>query len=352
MVRCKKITIREIADRFKVSTATISRALNHTGYVEAALKDRIIRFARKHGRPPERASGFPQGGRVQVIFNRVDNRSNSVVLQTILSSIRRVGGRCVVDVFDNCREQADLLEHPVRGARAMVVFNVSGDNSDILVKLAERGIRIITLSRHVFPGCVSVEVNHETQIRIALEHLVNLGHKNILFYGLLGNLGSLPLTPIQAMPQLPNNSCQRFVREMQNAVPKDTGDIEQPVLHCISDNFGDASAFIAALRSGAYSAVICQSQRLLAGAYNAAAGLGIRIGRDLSVVGMGHADMVDGFQPRPVMVDPNAAATGNTILEQLASPEINRNAVLLSEPRLVGGRSVCCWSNNTICEVG
>lgn len=270
------LTLREIARLAKVSTATVSRAINGVPNVSPVLARRIRKVIEKEGYFPNtnaRALVRGHSRSLGLIVSEITNPFFPAIVQTfaklgaqhnyeiLLSSIdhdprllemtarqmieRRVGGVAIL-TFGGERPLIDALT-----ARNVPVFVVDADSSGPLLK--------------------TVRVDYEHGIRQAVQHLAALGHERIAFIG-----GPRDL---------------RTATIRRSAVEKCMKEIGLELLaELFVDGDHSIEAGIKALSTLAAmpdrpSAVLCSNDMTAIGVMRTAFDLRLHIPQDLSVVG-------------------------------------------------------------------
>jgi DNA-binding LacI/PurR family transcriptional regulator len=272
----KGLTLREIARLAKVSTATVSRAINHVPTVDPVLARRIRKVIEKEGYFPNtnaRALVRGHSRSVGLIVSEITNPFFPEIVQTfaklgvqhnyeiLLSSIdhdprllettarqmieRRVGGVAILTFGD----ELPLID--VLTARNVPVFVVDADSSGPLLK--------------------TVQIDYEHGIRQAVQHLAALGHERIAFIG-----GPRDLKTATIRRSAIEKCMEEIGLELRAELFVD-GD------HSIEAGMKALPALAA--MPDRPSAVLCSNDMTAIGVMRAAFDLCLNIPQDLSVVG-------------------------------------------------------------------
>lgn len=182
------VTIKDIARRSGAGIATVSRVINNKGYVAAATRQRVEQAIDELGYRPNAGARTMRSGRSNLIgvlvpsikvdfFARLAHRLEQALFargyQTLICSTAE-------DLKHENEYIEMLLAQQVDG---VMVASVSG-NVGIFQKLADASIPIVALDRQLDGvGATLVSSDHFAGGRLAAEHLIGLGHKNIVVLG-------------------------------------------------------------------------------------------------------------------------------------------------------------------------
>jgi LacI family transcriptional regulator len=193
----RAVTIYDVARRAGVSVATVSRALNQSGFVKASTRQRILEAVSELGYVPnplaKRLSGS-QSGVWGLVVPELDDPYWSEVAQTIERSCREVG---IVLLMVASHWSAQEESQAVR-----IVMRHRVDGVIFCVPSVLESVR--TLRRHNIPvvvrgNCAEGAVEEVDQVMgddyqggyLATRHLLELGHRRITFIGLPERFGKV-----------------------------------------------------------------------------------------------------------------------------------------------------------------
>ncbi|MGA3088406.1 MAG: LacI family DNA-binding transcriptional regulator [Terriglobales bacterium] len=191
----QRMDIREIARRAKVSTATVSRAINRVPTVDPQLAKRVWKIIDELGYFPNTQARALVSGRSRIfglIVSEITNPFFPEIVQTfenlavennyeilltstvhdpkrMESSVRRMIERRVDGVAILTFGMEDALLNHLRFRKVPLVFVDVGPNA---------------------PGIVNIRINYLNGIRQAVQHLAALRHKHIAFISGPPNLKS------------------------------------------------------------------------------------------------------------------------------------------------------------------
>lgn len=179
----RRVTIRDVAARAGVHPSTVSRVLN--GDDRRAVpetRERIHQAARDLGWRANSIARSLSTGRTRTIGMIIPTITNPAYAGMIQGAQRRAEERgnvvLVTDAGDDenrARMQIERLGDRVDG----FVLGTARLSSPILPILDDRGVPFVLLNRRSHNGLPAVIGDDERGVRLAVEHLVELGHRRI-----------------------------------------------------------------------------------------------------------------------------------------------------------------------------
>ena len=174
----REITIEAIAKRLGVSTATVSYALTGRGRVSQKRVEEIQAVAAEMGYVPSHAGRSLRTGRSALVGLVVPNITNPIfpsLAQEIESELYHRGfGVLLADSHNNESRQNEAIQHlAARGAGSVIVIPCHGS------AVPDMGIPTVIIDSAETPGN-AVASDHHAGGRLMAEHLLSLGHRNIL----------------------------------------------------------------------------------------------------------------------------------------------------------------------------
>lgn len=284
--RPARATIEQVAQEAGVSLATVSRVVNGTSpYISEATRRRVEDAIARLHYTPNRLIRSLQKGRSDVIAYISLDVGPMGQDEFVLTMLHEICRAACVQNHDVLVPVGSITESGL--PRASTVMDGSCDGVvlsgpqtvPLLRVLAERGFPTVVLwGRRVPPGIGCVTADNSMGARMAVEHLLSLGHRRIAH--LAG--------PIKRW------ECAEWRREEYANTLRDAGiapdkALVLPRLGC--DTWAvDAHAVAEALNSwmtlpSPPTAVFCASDRLAVTLIGMAGERGIRVPEDLSVVG-------------------------------------------------------------------
>lgn len=333
-------TIKTIASHFGCSVSTVSRALNNSGYVKEELREAISAYARENDWYASSAAVSMVKGKtktVAFVVNKLSNYINSVLLEQIVVNLRDKGFHVFISQSTYADEQTNELESYIyRRPDAVIVFPlVRSDNvSGIVKKLVANGTQVIAMGARESDLCSSVVYDFYRQGYMMAEHLLNYGHRDIAFFGEFN--GEAPAELVTAEPP----SGLLSVMRLQGCIAamQERGASFDPSRDVV-DNHITPSTLEQTLQAGRHTAFICTNLSMLTLFYKMCGKLQLKIGQDISVIGLGFNPLLDGFMPQPTCLDPGTEQMGEAIAA-LITDKTNIQDVTTISPVSISGNSV------------
>jgi len=184
----ERITIKQVAEKAGVSTATVSRVINNSPLVTKKLKTRVGRLIEELGYYPNRSARHLRTNkicRIGVLFADISNPFFTSVLAGIESALQKAG---YILLLGNSNEnpQTELLhlnafiEEGVSG----IIFTPTTNSLPRYEKIFNLGTPLLTFDRIVDGLKVdTISINNSDAAYHATSHLIKLGHKDVAFIG-------------------------------------------------------------------------------------------------------------------------------------------------------------------------
>ncbi|MGH9512396.1 MAG: LacI family DNA-binding transcriptional regulator [Terriglobales bacterium] len=268
--------IREIARRAKVSTATVSRAINRVPSVDPQLAKRVWKVVEELGYYPNTHARALVSGKSK-IFGLIVSEITNPFFPEIVQSFEDIAVRNNYEILltstihDPKRMELAvrrMIERRVDGV-AILTF---GMEESLIADLRFRKLPIVfvDVGPHL-PGVSNIRINYQHGIRQAVQHLAALRHVRIAFI-------SGPLNLRSAVAR--KTAFETSMREIGRDLPAElmvTGD------HRMEGGM-KALAELVALQDRP-TAVVCSNDMTAIGVMRQSYDCGMVIPRDLSVVG-------------------------------------------------------------------
>jgi LacI family transcriptional regulator len=180
--------IEDVAKLAGVSTATVSHVLNKTRFVTDETKRRVLGAIENVGYTPNvhaRNLASGQSRTLGLIISDITNPFFPDLVKSIQEKALELGYDVIV-LNTNYEPERDihyvrrLLELQVRG---VMILTTEMDLS-VIERLSSRKIAVVFLDiGKVGPHTSNIRVNYEKGVHQAVEHLLELGHRQIAFIG-------------------------------------------------------------------------------------------------------------------------------------------------------------------------
>ncbi len=315
--------LSDIANQAGVSEATVSRVVNGKPGVSPATRQAVVAAMDVLGyeRPPKlrpRSAGL-----IGLITPELNNPIFPAFAQVIEQVLTRDGFTPVLCTQTPGGSTEDQLTEMLVDRGVTGIVFVSGLHADTTadkdryVKLAGRGVPFVMINGHTDRvSAPFVSVDHRAAVRLAVSHLVELGHDRI----------GLAVGPPRFVP------AQRMVEGFTRS-----GRDPDLVEHSLFTVEGGHAAADALLDRGC-TAVVCGSDLMAFGAVRAARRRNLHVPGDVSVVGFDDSPLIVFADPPLTTIRQPVEAMGqaavHALLEEIAGTPAP-HAEFVFQPELV-----------------
>ena len=271
------VTIDHVAAAAKVSTATVSRALNNPDVVSAELKETINSVIKKLGYIPNagaRALMLKRSGTIGAIVPTLDNAIFAQGLAEFQRQLNQSGHQLLVAStnYDPAIEANQITNLLTRGVEGIALFGIS-QQREALKLLKTRNIPYIHVGSLSTPynGYASGFDNREA-IKLGVQHLLSIGHKH---FGMLAGIttnNDRAKDRVTGVLELLN---ERKIQIKSNLIVECPYDLQEARLGLKK----------LLLNNPKITAIVCGQDVLALGALLEAQKQGLRVPKDISIVG-------------------------------------------------------------------
>ena len=183
-----KITIKDIAKALKVSTGTVSKAMQDYPDISDETKKKVKEYAKKIGYEPNIHAAFLRTKKTRLIGIVVPNLNTNFYSKLVASLIVRIteNGYLPIILNSNESEQVEgenlerLIRQKVDGIFISLTKNTT--STDYLTKVMSSSCSLIAFSNtSKIITCNKVVFNDKEIIKQATEYLINKGNSKIAF---------------------------------------------------------------------------------------------------------------------------------------------------------------------------
>ena len=269
------VTLGMVAQLAGVSASTVSRILNGTAVVSAEKKQAVDDAIAQVGFVPNPVARGLAGGRtlsIGVVTQAIDSPFYGVALRGVEDELDKAGySSLFVSGHWNAAEEARCIE-TLRARRVDGIIVLTGRLSDSALRSVAKALPVVATGRKLkAPQLVSLNFDNHEGARLATEHLLALGHRQIAF--------------ITGDPAHPD--ANERLRGYRSAIEA-AGLAVDPAL-VVPGLFHEESGLVAVgrlLDSGKpFSAIFAANDQMAFGACLGLHRRGIEVPRDVSVVG-------------------------------------------------------------------
>jgi LacI family transcriptional regulator len=269
-------TIRDVARAAGVSAGTVSNVLNRPSYVSAAVRQRVLDAIVELNFTPTTAARKFRPGRERTLGLAVADLGNPFFVDVTLGADAEakslgVGVVIVHNSLDATREEHNLDVLIQQRVHGIIITPVEDENLR-LEQLAEQGVPIIYVDR--ISGdrpCCWVRTNDVAGGRVAGEHLIERGHRRLMYAG-----GTRISHQVDA----------RFDGFMRAALAGG-GEVERLETQSwgLADGYAVADALLAREPRDRPTAVMCANDLIALGLMQKLSLHGVRVPEDIALVG-------------------------------------------------------------------
>lgn len=319
------VTIKDIANKLGVSISTVSKGLNGADDISEEMRQMVLDTAVEMGYAPKRGKK-PGKRRVCILienleYENIDQFGYEIVLGFKLSAVRH---HCDVSVIPTnlnllTREKYDrfMLKNGFSGA-FLLGFTLHDDYIQQLNKTNVATVLLDNYNPNPFVGYVGTDGYHG--IDMAIKHLHGYGHKKIAL--LNGSKNSM----------VTNDRRLAFLQAMERYSLK-----ADPKLIANGYYVADcAKDYVSTFLNHGATAIMCASDLIASGVLYELKRLGVRVPKDVSVVGFDDLPLARCLSPSLTTIRQDRLSLGKSafmMLEELING-INISKVLL-KPELI-----------------
>jgi LacI family transcriptional regulator len=282
------VDIRDIAKRAKVSTATVSRTVNHASTVDAQLAKRVWKAIEEMGYYPNRQARALVSGRSRVfglIVSEITNPFFPEIVQTFETlAVEHNYEILLTSTVHDTKRMKLAVRRMIEGRVDGVAILTFGMEDALLEDLRFRNLPLVFVDvGPKAPRVSNIRVDYVDGIRQAVQHLAALRHDRIGFI-----TGPLQLKSAMAR----KNAFEESMRELNLPVNPDfiVQGNHKP------EGGGRALHQLFGLRERP-TAILCSNDMTAIGVMRAAFELGIKVPQELSIIGFDDIRMADFMIP-------------------------------------------------------
>ena len=281
-------TIRDVAQKAGVSSMTVSRVINNSGYVKANTRAKVEAAIEELGYVPNmlgQSLRFNQTHTLALVITDVTNPFWTTVARGVEDAAQENGYSVILCNTDEWAEKQDqyismLLKRRIDG----ILLVPTRSSAEDVQRIQKQGIKVVVLDRHVPDAHVDIIRGESISGSYQLtKHLLDLGHKRITML---------------AGPQNVSTSTERVAGYRQAL--REAG-LATSAENIFWGKFSRASGYAMAqqaLSQVPRTTAFCAANNFIAiGAYQAAQRAGLRVPDDVSLVAFGDL-------PADMMLDP------------------------------------------------
>ncbi len=302
-----RVTIRDVAREAGTSVATVSRVLNDSGPVHAATRERVREIARRLRYSPSgaaRSLSTQKTHTIGVLLPALYGEFFSEVIRGIDQMAHRRGYHLLVSSSHADRDELEAALRAMHGRVDGLLVMTPDIDAETLTAILPPRLPLVLINTSLDEGSfASVAVDNFGGVYGMVRHLLELGHRRIAI--IQGTRG--------------NHDAQHRLRGYRAAL-SEAGIPPDPALE-IEGNFTEAAGHAAVRRVLALeprpTAIFASNDAMAIGALSALREAGLRVPRDLSVVGFDDIPIARYMDPPLTSVHVGISELGGRATERL-----------------------------------
>lgn len=268
-------TILDVAALAEVSTATVSRVLNNTGFVDPVLVERVkdaVKTLKYQPNLVARAFRTQATAVIALVIPDIENQFFTSICRGLEDAANSAGYSVMICNTDEDLEKENqyLSMLASQNVAGIVISPVSSKYTNIQ-NVLDRNIRVVSVGRTLPTVADSVHVDNRKGGRIATEHLIKSGYKNIAC--VTGDKGT--------------SSAEERLLGYQDALSE--AGFEKNSKYQIYSDFKDQGGYNAVMKLMSLpnkpDAIFVTNNRMTAGGFQALKELNVDIPKDVGLIG-------------------------------------------------------------------
>lgn len=307
----KRVTIKDIASHLGVHVSTVSRALSpgKNGNISSEAIEKVRAAANEWGYRPNRlAAGLRtrKSMTIGIVIPDISNVLFPPMVRGIESVLEPLGyASILVNTDSDAEREARLIEVlRDRGVDGIIHAAVLRDDPTIAQAYSD-GVPVVTLNRKIDGSAIPYVINEEAEgIRLAVRHLLELGHHNIAHLAGPQNLSTGQLR-LEAFKQ----AMADFKLPDPPELITDTARFDEQ-----EGRSGTRRLLSAGTK---FTAIVCANDRLALGAISMLRSAGLSCPKDISVTGFNDMPFLDMIDPALTTVRIQQSEAGIAVAQRL-----------------------------------
>ena len=340
MTREKRPTLADVAERAKVSTATVSRFLRNTEPVSQNLRERIEAAIAELGYTPRQSStNSAIQGTIALLIGDLLNPFFLEIAQGVQDEVNnRQMITTIYNLTDQPRQRSQLLQQLRKAGVDGVILAGLTPFPEFLDWQERHNIPVVLLNRHVSqPGVHCIVVDFENAMYHATRHLLALGHTRI------GHLASPSTGEIAEARQ---RGIEVALAEAGLVLRPEWRPIVPPGRE-VGGGFQAMRVLLDLPEHERPTAVIAFNDIIAVGALHAVRGHGLEVPRDISIIGVDDIALAGHTHPPLTTISQPKYHMGKLAVQTLRRMSEGRismsnNCTLLETPLIVRESTAPC----------
>ena len=313
------MTIKDLSAQTGYSVGTISRVLNNQPNVSQKARDTILRAANECGftlNANAKQLKQQHSNSILVLVKGTHNKVFALLVESIQDRIAETKYSLIVDYMDEAENEVLRALQLCREKKPLGVLFLGGNRENFLADFDKIPMPCVLVtndaSQFPFPNLSSVSSDDKLAGRIAIEHLIALGHRRIAIIA-----GDYTHSDIG---RLRYEGAMEAFRE--HGIPFDPETDCETIRYTCQGGYNAAQHLLE--RGRDFTAIFAMSDVMAVGAIRGLRDEGKRVPEDISVVGFDGVELGEFFIPRLASISQNVAELADRSFRMLLDNIENR----------------------------
>lgn len=333
MIEAKKTktTRKEVAQMAGVSEATVSFVLSGKRFVSDDLKEKVMKAIDELGYYPDmiaRAMIEKKSNSIAVLTNDLENPLQMKIIKSIEEAamskgyfVNICGGTMKLD-----RYVSNLISRHIDGVfLAGDPYAITGKHMNQLLE-SNISVALGTVTNDMDPRLCGVAIDFKEGMRLIIEYLKQLGHKRIAYISAFDSNG------------IGDTRLPSFYKYMKEYFGEETPLVKMgkpPYESTVAEGYHLTLSLLQETKD--FTALICTNDMMAFGAISALQQEGIRVPRDVSVVGIDDILFSKDFYPALTTLSHQTENFGAKVVDILCDNIMDKSIVRreIIDPRLI-----------------
>lgn len=337
LIQKKRVTLRDLAEHLNINTSTVSRALSEKSneMISPEVVKRVRKAAEEMGYKQNAAAYALKMGSTKTIGLIIPDLMNPVfppIIRGIQSVLDEYGYTAFLAYSQNNEQTARTeVERLISRGVDGIIYAAAFREDSVVDLCKKQGVPLVLVNRVVDKGDVdTVKVDDTLGIRMAVDHLIDLGHRKIGFI---------------AGPKNISVSHIRLGAFTQTMADRDLPVPSQRIVeaHALSETAGEEAMSLFLQKNPDATAVIASNDLIALGCFTAITRFGYTCPKRMSVVGFNNMPYLDWFStPLTTVAIPHfqmGERSADLLLKRIKSGNADFHEEVLLKPKLVVRKS-------------
>jgi len=314
-MRRQEVSIEDIARAAGVSHSTVSRALRDSSLISADVRERIQQLAQQMGYTPNAIAQSLQTQRtntIGLVVTSIDDPFMGDVVQGIEEVVQGTDFSVVLSISHNDPDQEIAIMEAFHRRRVdgilVAASRISNIYKERLAHIQVPTVLINSQAESHYKLLHWVAVDDRKGGRLAVEHLLHLGHRSIGFLG----IESRPKSSRQRLEGYQKALAAASVSLQENWIAIASGSKAS-----LEEDVAAGESLLPRLLDAGITAVFCYNDMVAIGVLRACRERGICVPEELSVIGFDDIKMADYVTPALTTIHQPKASLGRLATEML-----------------------------------